>query len=118
MNDVNARLAEMVAEAAITAEERARMILLSYPRRKSELLARFAQGGRFENLVVEQCEVFPVPDPVWAEYERDGDPEKLAAKHTGFYRATFMPSLASALAPDRGRADASRRRSPRSNNQA
>jgi hypothetical protein len=39
---------------------------------------------------------------VWAEYERDGDPEKLAAKHTGFYRATFMPSLASALSPDRG----------------
>ena len=48
------------------------------------------------------CDVFPVPDPDWPPYERDGDGDKLAAKHTGFYRATFMPSLASALAPERG----------------
>ena len=51
---------------------------------------------------MEQCEVIPVPDPAWADYQRDHDREKLAAKHTGFFRATFMPSLASALAPDRG----------------
>ena len=102
MNYVNAVLAEMVADHAITADERARMILLPYPRRKSELLAPFAQQGRFENLVVEQCEVFPVPDPAWVDYQHDLDKEKLAARHTGFFRATFMPSLASALAPDRG----------------
>jgi hypothetical protein len=102
MNHLNAALAEMAADDAITAEERARMILLSYPRRKSELLAPFARDGRFANLVVDHCEVFPVPDPAWADYERDQDREKLAAKQTGFFRATFMPSLASALAPDRG----------------
>jgi S-adenosylmethionine-dependent carboxyl methyltransferase len=102
MNHLNAVLAEMVADHAIIADERARMILLSYPRRKSELLAPFAQRGRFENLVVEQCEVFPVPDPAWVDYQRDLDKEKLAARHAGFFRATFMPSLASALAPERG----------------
>ena len=102
MNHINAVLAEMVADGAIAAEERERMILLSYPRRTAELLAPFARRGRFENLVVEQCEVFKVPDPGWTDYERDQDRDKLAAKHTGFFRATFMPSLASALAPDRG----------------
>jgi hypothetical protein len=102
MNHANAVLAEMVAEGAITADERGRMLLLNYPRRKSELLAPFAEGKRFEGLVVEHCDVFPVPDPDWPQYERDGDGDKLAAKHTGFYRATFMPSLASALAPERG----------------
>jgi SAM dependent carboxyl methyltransferase len=102
MNHVNAVLAEMAADHAITADERARMILLSYPRRKSELLAPFDRRGRFENLVVEYCEVFPVPDPAWVDYQRDLDKEKLAARHTGYFRATFMPSLASALAPDRG----------------
>lgn len=102
INHANAVLAEMVGEGAITADERGRMLLLAYPRRKSELLAPFAEGRRFEGLVVEHCDVFPVPDPDWPQYERDGDGDKLAAKHTGFYRATFMPSLASALAPERG----------------
>ena len=102
MNHINAVLAEMVAEGAIAAEERERMLLLSYPRSTSELLAPFARAGRFENLVVEQREIFKVQDPGWMDYERDQDREKLAAKHTGFFRATFMPSLASALASDRG----------------
>ena len=98
MNYANAVLAEMVADGAITADERARMLLLSYPRRKSELLAPFAQAGRFEGLAVEQFEAYAVPDPDWPQYERDRDGDKLAAKHAGFNRATFMPSLASALA--------------------
>jgi SAM dependent carboxyl methyltransferase len=102
MNHANAVVAEMVSDGAITADERARMLLLSYPRRKSELLAPFAQGRWFEGLAVEQCEVYTVPDPDWPQYELDRDSEKLAAKHTGFVRATFMPSLASALAPERG----------------
>jgi hypothetical protein len=102
MNHINAVLAEMVADGAMAAEEREKMILLSYPRSIVELLAPFTQCGRFENLVVERCEVFKVPDPGWANYQRDHDRDKLAAKQTGFFRATFMPSLASALAPDRG----------------
>jgi hypothetical protein len=39
-----------------TLERKTRMILLSYPGRKSELLAPF------ESFVIGQCEVFPVPD--------------------------------------------------------
>jgi SAM dependent carboxyl methyltransferase len=102
MNQANALLAEMVSAGEITAEERARMLLLSYPRRESELLAPFAEAGRFGNLILEQCKVFSVPDAAWDEFERDRDKGKLAANYTGFFRATFMPSLASALAPERG----------------
>jgi hypothetical protein len=36
------------------------------------------------------------------DLQRDQDRDKLAAQHTGFFRATFMPTLASALASDRG----------------
>jgi hypothetical protein len=102
MNHANGLVEEMVSAGELTAEERARMLLLSYPRRKSELLAPFAGTGRFGNLILEQCEVFPVPDAAWDEYERERDREKLATNYTRFFRATFMPSLASALAPDRG----------------
>jgi hypothetical protein len=105
MDHANAALAEMVADRALTADERARMMLLSYPRRRDELLAPFARNKRFAGLIAQSCEVFPVPDLAWGEYERDRDNEKLAAKHTGFFRATFMPSLASALSPDRDAGD-------------
>jgi hypothetical protein len=102
MNHANALVAEMVSAGEITVEERARMLLLSYPRRKSELLAPFAETGRFGDLILEQSEVFRVPDEAWDEYEQDWNKEKLAAKYAGFFRATFMPSLASALDPERG----------------
>jgi hypothetical protein len=102
MHHINALLTEMVDAGEITADERARMLLLSYPRRKNELLAPFAEDGRFASLLLEQCEIFLVPDAAWGEYQRDQDKGKLAANYTGFFRATFMPSLASALAPERG----------------
>jgi hypothetical protein len=97
MDQTNAVLAEMVADGAIMAEERARMVLRAYPRRKISLLAPFAQGGHFQNLTVEDLEMSPLPDPAWNDYERDGNKEALATKQALFFRSVFMPSLASAL---------------------
>ncbi|MBV8096748.1 MAG: hypothetical protein JO110_26590 [Acetobacteraceae bacterium] len=102
MDHANSVLSEMVAYGLITTEERVRMVLPSYPRRRSELLAPFGQGRRFGCLLVEHCAVFPFTDAAWTEYERDGDDAGLAARHAGFFRAAFLPTLASALAPDRG----------------
>jgi hypothetical protein len=73
------------------------MVLGSYPRRKDELLAPFATGDKFQNLVVEGCESAPLPDPSWADYELDGDKKALAARQALFFRSVFTPSLASAL---------------------
>jgi hypothetical protein len=102
MDHANALLSEMVADGSITAEERARMLLPSYPRRRSELLAPFEPDGCFDSLAVEHCEEFPVPDSGWTDYQRNGDGAALAARYAGFYRATFLPTLASGLAPERG----------------
>lgn len=93
-NDV---LAEMVAQRRVRAEERERMALASYPRRKSELLAPFAATGEFQQLAVEDCELSVLTDAAWADYEHDGDPEALATRHALFFRAIFVPSLAAAL---------------------
>jgi SAM dependent carboxyl methyltransferase len=97
MDQANAVLAEMVADDAITAEERARMVVGTYPRRKCDLLAPFAHDGRFQDLTVEELEMPALPDAAWIDYERDGNKEALAAKHALFFRSIFMPSLASAL---------------------
>ena len=97
MDDANGVLAEMVDEGAISAQERAGMVLGSHPRRKTELLAPFMKTGQFQRLVVEDGELFALPDPAWGEYQENGDKEALAKKKALFFRSTFMPSLASAL---------------------
>ena len=102
MDHANDVLAEMVEEGAISADERARMVLGSHPRRKSDLLAPFAQDKPFHQLTVEQLDMSVLTDIPWTEYERDGDRAALATKHALFFRAIFMPSLAGAL--DRVRA--------------
>jgi hypothetical protein len=98
MDQANAVLAEMVAGGAIAAEERARMVLGSYPRRKNDLLAPFAHDGQFQHLTVEDFEMAELRDAAWTNYERDGNREALAISHALFFRSIFMPSLGSALA--------------------
>jgi hypothetical protein len=98
MDQANAVLAEMVADGALMAEERARMVLRAYPRRRCDLLAPFARGGgSFQHLTVEDLEMSALPDAAWTDYERDGNKGGLATKHALFFRSIFMPSLASAL---------------------
>jgi hypothetical protein len=97
MDHANAVLAEMVNEDAITAEERKQMVLGAYPRRKSELLAPFTKGNQFQGLMVDDCEISVLPDAAWAAYKLDRNKEALAKKQALFFRAVFMPSLASVL---------------------
>jgi len=102
MDHANAVLAELVAERLITAEERGRMTLPSYPRKECELVAPFAGSGQFQRLVVEHCSTSAVADKAWEEYQLDQDAEALATKRGQFFRAIFAPSLAQALGPSRG----------------
>ena len=94
----NDALAEMVADGVITAEERSRMVLGSFPRRRSHLLAPFDGDHQFCGLTAECCELSELPDAAWIDYERDENMEELLNRHTGFFRAIFVPSLATALA--------------------
>jgi hypothetical protein len=95
-DEANAVLAELVADGLITANERSHMVLGSHPRRRVELLDPFRAGGEFRGLRVEQCEVSHLPDAAWKK-------EVIANRHAGFFRVTFVPSLASALATDEAR---------------
>jgi hypothetical protein len=97
-NQANAVLEEMVAAGEIRSEERSRMVLGAHPRRKRDLLAPFGRHGEFQQLTVEDFEMFEFPDAAWADYQRDGDKEALATKQALFFRSIFVPSLGSALA--------------------
>ena len=97
MDQANIVLAEMVADGAIMAEERVRMVLGAHPRRKRDLLAPFAEDGYFQHLTVEEVEMCKLPDAAWTDYEQNANKEALATKQALFFRSVFMPSLASAL---------------------
>jgi hypothetical protein len=96
-DQANLALADMVEEGSITADERARMVLAGFPRRRSDLLAPFAKDGKFCGLMVERCETSMLPDAAWADYEQDGNKDLLATRHAQFFRSVFAPSLSCAL---------------------
>jgi hypothetical protein len=96
MDHANAVLGEMVAGGVVTAAERARMTLQAHPRRNRDLVP-FARDGSFRKLTVEDFEMQALPDAAWTDFQHDGNQEALANRHALFFRAVFVPSLASAL---------------------
>jgi hypothetical protein len=96
-NCANAVLEELVQKGVIGDEERKRMVVGGYPRRRAQLLEPFSVDGQFESLSVEHCEIFDLPDAAWADYQLNGDVEVLVSRHAAFFRAIFVPSLASAI---------------------
>ena len=96
-DQANETLAEMVDAGEIRADERERMVLGTYPRRRCELLAPFQTEGQFQHLTVEHCDLYPLPDPAWPDYENDRNSEALATRHALFFRSVFVPSLALSL---------------------
>jgi len=104
-NYANGVLGELVDARLISGDERKRMALGTYPRRSEQLLEPFDADGQFQSLSVEHCDLFDLPDAAWASYQRDGSVEALVSRHAAFFRAIFVPSLASAIS------DADRRQS-------
>lgn len=74
------------------------MVICAFPRRRRDLVAPFEGDGQFCDLTVERCETSTFPDAAWANYQHDGERNSLVNKQVGFYRATFVPSLAASLA--------------------
>jgi SAM dependent carboxyl methyltransferase len=96
-SSANAVLAELVNERVIDADERKRMVLGSYPRRRAQLLEPFRADGQFQSLSVEHCELFELADAAWTDYQVNGDLQALVSRHAAFFRAIFVPSLSSSI---------------------
>jgi hypothetical protein len=94
---VDAVISNMVAEGAIDADERARMVIAGWQRSEPEYLAPFKYNGGFRGLTVEHCQSAGRADLVWEQFQRDGDADAFASKQAAHFRATFVPSLVNAL---------------------
>jgi hypothetical protein len=102
-NSANTVLAELVDERVIDDDERKRMVLGSYPRRRAQLLEPFRADGQFQSLSVERCELLDLPDAAWTDYQVSGDLQALVSRHAAFFRAIFVPSLSSSISDARKR---------------
>ncbi len=100
LDDANATLAELVEAGLIKAEERARMVHGALLRSSRDLLSPFARDRWFCGLSAQHCDVYPVEDVAWRDYQRDGDACALAARRAAFVRVTYGPTLAGALSPE------------------
>jgi len=96
-----AALRDLVDAGALDVDELARMALAVYPRATRDLLAPFVRNGSFQGLTVEHCDMQVLPDPAWPAYELARDRRALAREHALFFRVVFMPTLATALGPNR-----------------
>lgn len=90
-------IADMVKEGTIDGGERVRMVIAGWQRSESEYLAPFQRGGQFQGLKVEYCQSAARADPIWEQFQRDGDADAFASMQAAHFRATFVPSLAAAL---------------------
>jgi hypothetical protein len=74
-------LEEMVTARAITCEERARMVLGAFPRRKRDLLAPFMHDAHFHLLTIEHIQIFDLHDPPGQTMNRTAT-RKLSQRNT------------------------------------
>src|SRR5262245_26144858 len=103
MDHLQAALTEFVAAGFVAPAERARMVIPTVGRSRSDLLAPFAASGRFAGLEMVQLDIFQGADPIWEAYEASRDVEALALSWAAFTRAFALPTFAAAL--DRASAD-------------
>ena len=84
IDQANGVVADMVSEGTIRADERARMVLETCPRRKCELLAPFDRDGQFQGLTAERCELSPPQIPVGPNTNTTGTRKPWQANGPGF----------------------------------
>ena len=95
-------LLQLVDDGFLSASELHRMSIPTVGRSLSDLEAPFSDG-RFAGLSIEHANVFLGEDPVFNQFERDGDAKAFGARWAAFSRASVFPTLALSL--DGGRDD-------------
>jgi SAM dependent carboxyl methyltransferase len=92
-----AMLTEMTRDGFVRSDEFRRMAIPTVARSKADLVAPFADHGRFAGLSIEQLEIFHAEDRIWSRFETERDADAFGAQWAAFSRASVFPTLAAAL---------------------
>jgi hypothetical protein len=102
LEEMYASLVKMVQDGFLSEQELQQMTIPTVGRSRDEFLAPFAAEGSFAGLRLQEAEVFPGEDHIWADYERDEDAKSFGDRWAAFSRASVFPTLAEALKSDSG----------------
>jgi hypothetical protein len=94
-------LEDMVTDGVLSQSERERMVVPGYCRSRAQLLAPFEETGTFHGLTMEKCDISRIAEDAWRSYLECGDAVRLATDRAKWFRAAFVPTLATALDPSR-----------------
>ncbi|MFI5510968.1 SAM-dependent methyltransferase [Mycobacterium sp. NPDC051804] len=97
MDSMYDTVTELAAAGVITEDEKHRMALPIAGRSATDFRACFAPSGRFENLEIEQLDLFNAEDRFFKQYQIDKDAKAFGAQWAGFCRAAAFPTFAGAL---------------------
>jgi SAM dependent carboxyl methyltransferase len=90
-------LVDMVDRGLIRAEEFRRMVIPTVGRTRAQFMEPFAKGGCFEDLSIEDFELFHGEDRIWTQFEASGDAQAFGAQWAAFCRAAVFPTLVASL---------------------
>jgi SAM dependent carboxyl methyltransferase len=92
-----ATLLEMLHSGFLLADELQRMAIPTVGRSRADFLAPFGPNGRFNELCLEEIEIFLGEDQIWLDFAHHRDPLAFAARWAAFSRASVFPTLAGGL---------------------
>ena len=92
-----ATLVDMVDRGLIRKEEFRRMVIPTVGRTRAQFMKPFVKGGCFEDLSIEDFELFHGEDRIWTQFEASGDGHTFGAQWASFCRASVFPTLAASL---------------------
>ena len=95
-------LLDMVDHGLVGQEEFRRMVIPTVGRTRAQFMEPFAKDSCFEDLSIENFELFHGEDRIWTQFETSGDAHAFGAQWAAFCRASVFPTLAASLdgAPD------------------
>lgn len=97
LDAVLAAIETMRADGSLTEAERDAMSIPIVGRSAKDFGVPFAPRDRFEDLTIENVEVFHGEDRAWTRYQLDHDPVAYGAQWAATARASVFPALATAI---------------------
>ena len=90
-------LVDMVNRSFIRKEEFRKMAIPVVGRTRAQFTEPFGKSGHFEDLSLENFELFDGEDRIWTQFKASGDARAFGAQWAAFCRASVFPTLATSL---------------------
>jgi hypothetical protein len=103
MGELWAAVLDMGRAGLLSEEEQRRITIPTGSRTLEDIMAPFAESGRFAEMELELVEILKVSDTCWADFQKSGDQQQLAQRQANETRAWSGPTITGLIEPGRDR---------------